>query len=731
MIEAFLKYPDYEFEYIIRVEVYKEGLLLSVNLNTPLPEKLEGRAGFNLEFLPSAYFEKAYLMDNQPGLFPLYPGGPMEITGSGDVEPRPVAEGKTLVLAPEDPFRRITIKSADNKLLLYDGRNKAQNGWFVVRSLIPSGKSGKVVEWFLTASTIPGWTREPVITYSQVGYHPEQKKTAIIELDKNDTPSSKVILLKVTEDGKYIEQYSTEPEVWGRYLRYNYLKFDFSSVTERGLYIIEYGSTRSLPFRIDTDVYELAWQPALDVFFPVQMDHMFVNEVYRVWHGAAHLDDALQAPVNHEHFDMYAQGPTTDTPYKPGEHIPGLNAGGWFDAGDFDIRTQSQCAVVLSLVQSWERFHINRDETTIDQEKRYTDIHVPDGKPDILQQIEHGVLALLGQHRAVGHAINGIIAPTLTQYTHLGDAVTKTDNLIYYSGLEPGKSDGFNSGTFDDRWAFTSKSTPLNYGSAAALAAASRALKGYNDALSRECLETARQVWTEEHSHKPDIFVHGNTTGGRLEDEELKAALELLICTRDEQYAKRITELVPYIERSFGMVAVNAVRAIPFMDQQYSDKIKSLVINFKAQSERFLNDNPFGVPISRGGWAGNGMVIQTGITNYYLHKAFPEIISPDNTFKGLDYIFGCHPSSNISFISGVGTKSKMVAYGNNRADYSFIAGGVVPGVLILPPDFPENKEDWPFLWGENEYVIPMSSSYLFLVNAAIDLLKKSDASNGP
>jgi endoglucanase len=46
-----------------------------------------------------------------------------------------------------------------------------------------------------------------------------------------------------------------------------------------------------------------------------------------------------------------------------------------------------------------------------------------------------------------------------------------------------------------------------------------------------------------------------------------------------------------------------------------------------------------------------------------------------------------------------------VAYGSHRADFSFIAGGIVPGVLILKPDFPENKEDRPFLWGENEYVI--------------------------
>jgi hypothetical protein len=70
----------------------------------------------------------------------------------------------------------------------------------------------------------------------------------------------------------------------------------------------------------------------------------------------------------------------------------------------------------------------------------------------------------------------------------------------------------------------------------------------------------------------------------------------------------------------------------------------------------------------------------------------------------------------------VGTQSKKVAYGNNRADFSFIAGGIVPGVLILKPDFPENKEDWPFLWGENEYVIGMGPIYIYLVNAVDDLL---------
>lgn len=722
-IEASLTYPDYDFDYTIKAEARNGGLLLSINLEKPLPQALVGRAGFNLEFLPAAYFEKTYLMDGIGSTFPLYPSGPMTVDKAGTTEPDPIAKGKTLVLAPEDPARRITIKTKDCDLLLFDGRNKAQNGWFVVRTLVPEAKTGKVIEWLINANTIPDWIRPPVIAHSQLGYHPNQKKIAVIELDKNDTPLPTARLLKVTTEGKFIETHKAPTKNWGKFLRYNYCTFDFSSVKETGLYEIEYGTVRTKPFRIAPDIYKDAWHPTLDIYLPVQMDHMFVNEAYRVWHGAAHLDDALQAPVNYKHFDLYSQGPTTDTPFEPGEHIPGLNIGGWFDAGDFDIRTPSHYHVVLNLVQTWETFRPKRDETTIDQKIRFVDIHHPDGAPDLLQQIEHGTLALIAQHRAVGHAINGIIEPTLAQYTHLGDGSTITDNLIYNPNLKPHESDGFTSGTFDDRWAFTSKSTPLNYGSAAALAAASRAMRGYNDTLADECLTTAKKVWDDEHSHEPNLFSFGNTTGGQLEAEELAAAVELLLCTKDAKYVKRIEELLPDVENYFDRLAPLFVRAIPYMDKSFSEKLKPFVTAYKDKFDKHYQENPFGVPVSTRGWAGSGLVIYSAVTNYYLHKAYPEIIGPEYTLSALNYIYGCHPGSDISFVSAVGTHSKRIAYGNNRADFSFIAGGIVPGTLIIKPDFPENKEDWPYLWAENEYTIGNAAAYIFLVNAANDLLK--------
>jgi endoglucanase len=709
-----LAYEAQQFEYEISVEPRAEGVVVRVHLDRALPPELVGKAGFNLEFLPSAYFHRGYLLDTKSGTLPLYPAGPTGRAANGEIERLPLARGKRLVLAPEDVERRVAIESNNVELALFDGRNQAQNGWYVVRSLLPADTSGVALEWFISASAVPGWVRPAMIAHSQVGYHPSARKVAIVEMDRNAPAPGEMQLLRVREDGSLTKAASVTPTAWGEYLRYRYFTFDFTQVREPGLYLIEGAGQRTHTFRIASDVYADAWHPTLDVFFPVQMDHMFVNEAYRVWHGASHMDDARQAPVDHEHFDLYKQGPTTDSPFQPGDHIPGLNIGGWFDAGDFDLRTQTHYATVRSLVNVWEKFRPMRDETSIDQARRHVELHHPDGTPDLLQQIEHGVLMLIAQHRVFGHAIPGIVEPDIGQYTHLGDAVTKTDGRVD----DPARPDSAK----DDRWAFTTATTALNYGSAAALAAASRALRGYRNELAEECLAAAVKAWNFEKGRQPNLFRFGNTTGGHPEEEELTAAIELLVTTGDKRYAARIAQLWPTIDTRFAQTAGNVVKALPKMDRAFATRFRQRAAAYRRELDQQSRDNPFGVPITRTGWAGNGAVIGFALTAYELHTVYPELFAPELTLRGLDYLYGTHPGSNISFVSAVGTRSKEVAYGSNRADFSFIAGGIVPGALILKPDFPENKEDWPFLWGENEYVINLGGSYIYLVHAADALL---------
>ena len=711
-IDVSLEYPQYAFAYTLTGEARDGGFYLSVSADKVLPDSLVGVAGLNMEFFPPVFFGHSYLMDGRPGLFPTSAADNMTVI-NGIVEPTPMAAGTVIEIAPDAPSKHITIRTTlpDSKLMLFDGRNKQQNGTFVVRTLLPAGKTGKIAEWFIQAETNTRWLRTPTISYSQVGYHPAQQKMAVIELDKNDKPLSDITLYKVNSDGSLTAALSSKPVIWGMYTRYNYLQFDFSQVEEPGIYKLAYGDQTSGPFPIDANVYQRAWYPTLDVFMPVQMDHMFVREAYRVWHGAAHLDDARQAPVNYSHWDGWSQGASTDNRFKPGQHIPGLNVGGWFDAGDFDIQTPSQQQTVQSLTDIWEEFAPAHDETTVDQQAHYTEIHLPDGKPDVLQQIEHGVLQLAAQVNAIGYAIPGINESHLYQYRHLGDAVTKTDGT---------------AGNADDRMAFTNRTPALNYGTAAALAASARVLPALNPSLASEALRIAEFIWKDEHNRKAGKEEESPTPFNRFQQltaSECHAAFELWRATGNAMYKARVDELLPELTRQFNRNAALIVRLAPFMDDTFKQQVKPQIKAYIAQQTKLETLNPFGIGISLNSWAGNAMILRNGIINYQILKLFPELGSPELVFRNLNYIYGCHPYHNRSFVSGVGAQPKRVAYGNNRADHSFIPRGIVPGIRLLKPDFPENRDDYQFHWSENEYVIPLAPDYIYLVHAVNRLLE--------
>ena len=204
----------------------------------------------------------------------------------------------------------------------------------------------------------------------------------------------------MTADGAPVERLKAKVQPWGPYLRYNYVTADFSAVDRTGLYYIQYGSQKTETFPIGPNVYDNIWHPTADVWFPVQMDHMFVNEAYRVWHGLPHMDDALQAPAQLPALRRLPDGADDRDAVRARRAHPRPAVGGWFDAGDFDIRDRAPRQ--HGHATSWtpgRRFKPLRDETLVDQAARFVDIHRPDGKPDLLQQIEHGALQLAAQHR--------------------------------------------------------------------------------------------------------------------------------------------------------------------------------------------------------------------------------------------------------------------------------------------------------------------------------------------
>ena len=743
-IESILRYEDFGFDSRVVVTAKGKDFEIAVYLDKPVPAELEGKAGFNLEFLPSQYWGKTYLADGRFNRFPRYVVGntvtrpnsektkqykgyiTSDDRGTGRfVDPLPLETSRNLILAPEDPERRVEITSEDADLMLFDGRILAQNGWFVVRSLLPAGKTGKVVSWIVEPHAIDGWIRQPNIGFSQVGYLPSQPKVSVIELDKKDTPLATASLFKINEQGQATKVFSGPIHSWGDFYKYHYVKFDFSSVNTPGIYYIQYGDLKTNNFIIDNTVYDNITDATSDIWIPIHMNHMFVREGYRVWHGEPFKEGYRQAPPNTDHFDLHGQGPTTDTKYKGLELIPGLNIGGFFDAGDFDIETGSNIGVVQNFVQTWEYFKPNRDQTFVSQEQRYVDLHRPDGKPDILQFIEHGAMNLVAQAEIIGHMAQTLSNSVLYNYHHLGDAASLTDGLPYNPDLGPYEvaTDGLSSGMKDDMWAFTSRNPGLDLRAATMFAAVSRALKGYNDDLSQRALVQSKRLLKEASELLANV--PQDNPGRRFGAADVGTNLQLYISTGEQHYAEKFEELLwPALDRSLTFVILTALEGIPHMDETYREKLKPYIVKYKEYIDGLDKDNPYGVPIGLGNWAGSGAVVNFGTTVCFAHKHFPDIVDDSHAFKATNWLFGCHPYHNYSLVATLGaTRPKEVFYGNNRADFSFIPGNVAPGILFRQPDHFENYDDWPFLWGQNEGTIGGNTSYLIFGSAFKNLIK--------
>ena len=729
-------YPDYQFTYVVTVEPQGKGIVVTVDLDKPVPDFLLGKVGFNLEFFPGELFGKPWVMDNQSGIFPQQPNAPLlqlptnrghdgnffagkgqkadlaQLDGKGysplradDIIAAPYTEGRVFTSRPDDPSQKLRVESFTGNLKLYDGRMNHNNGWFVLRSEIAKGATKGAVRWLITPAVDEQWRYAPVIQTSQVGYLPNQTKRIVIETDGRDSllnlsGQDMVSLNRIDADGKHLVR-TMKPTSWGHFLRYHYFIADFSDVTEPGLYQVSYGKGNSSIFRIADDIYDRGvWQPVIEYFLPVQMCHMRVSEKYRIWHDTCHLDDALMARVGN-HIDGYDQRPGLSK-YAEGERVPGVNIGGWHDAGDFDLRVESQAGEAYILALAYEQFRPDIDVTAIDHQLHQVEIHEPDGRNDILQQVENGALTVVRSYQALGRLYRGIICNSLRQYAMLGDAAAMTDG-------KPGNS--------DDRWIFMENNPQRALSTAAQLAGAARVLRGFNDELSRECIQIATDIYNQTE-------VNGFLMGGKLQ-----AAVELYLTTGEKPYLDFIFSQQELITKGIGRngwfmarIAKQLEKNKDKRSRQFVTAFRTALIDYQKQLDKQSKETPYGVPYRPSIWGAGWDIQRFGFEYYFLTSAYPDVFKKETIYRALDFVLGCHPGSNTaSFASGVGAKSATVAYGLNRADWSYIPGGVVSGTALIRPDFPELLT-FPFLWQQTEYVLGGGSShYMFLVLAAKSL----------
>ncbi len=705
------------FQLICRTD--GERLFVNFKFDRPPDWTQVRQAALRMYLYPPAYFLKSFQGDSTTGVFPRQYGGQRVLLSSTRI----------LRVAQEDPLHSIRWERRGGTLELGDERGSHPTAWFSVTASIEPGSSDSGLELEITPSIDRHWRRAPVIGISQVGYHPRQPKRAVLELDPRDESVGKASLFKLSVSGEKELVKSGAAKTWGRFLYYRYAIFDFTDVVSPGAYVLEYGGQTAGPFRIDHKVFDGAWQPTLEVFLPVQMCHVAVRERNRFWHGACHLDDALQAPAGTRHFDGYQQG-ERETRFADYEHIPGLNWGGWHDAGDYDLPAGSITNTTLALALAQEEFKPGLDRTTVRRSTREVLLHVPDGEEDLLQQVEYGVEGLLASFRAAGHIFPGIIENSQSQYDLTGDPINITDNRVYDSSLKPDRAEAERSGKRDDRWAFTNRNTGLQYRVAQTLAA-------------DECLAAARKLWDYEQTNPPVYAPNAYVgRGGSFPGDEIVATAELWLTTDDPVYQKRLYALLPQIRsapaeqvgRGTGWALVRLLPKVS--DPEFRTLVLDIAKKWRAAADAVEASNPYGVRfpswVLKSNWKldspeqarGGGSIMGFGwdlqsdaMRDYFYHKHLPDVFGPDTLLNVVNFVLGCHPATNTSYVSGVGTNSPLIAYGFNRDDYSYIPGGVISGASFMKPEFMDLK-NFPYYFNQTEYVIHGGGSYIFVVLAA-------------
>ncbi|MCF6356980.1 MAG: glycoside hydrolase family 9 protein [Draconibacterium sp.] len=293
----------------------------------------------------------------------------------------------------------------------------------------------------------------------------------------------------------------------------------------------------------------------------------------------------------------------------------------------------------------------------------------------------------------------------------LGDATSMTDDLKYNPALVENEKTGTESGKLDDRLVFTESHAGHEYKAIEGLAAAARVLEGYNNELATRCLNTAMVLYDQKRDGAYSA--------------KINATVELLLSTRLKKYGNELISMQEQIISNIGSTGWSVSRVLKTLnDTEFNDELLKAYKKLHVKLDKEQNENPFGVPYNIRIWGDGWGIQRLGMQQYFLHKNIPELFEKDLLLNALNFILGNHPGENTSsFASGVGSRSITQGYGVNRADRSFIPGGVASGTGIIRPDFPELKE-WPYFWQQTEYVMGGgATNFMFLVLAADNLLK--------
>ena len=585
------------------------------------------------------------------------------------------------------------------------------------------------VELFLTLPDIQSPPRRAV-RWSRIGYPLAGEKLVMLEWDKGAPRPDDWARLERRGEGVVKEGVFGETQAV-RHIQGQYAAFTFTEMREPGDYRVAWSGGETGWFPVRENVFtDRLWHPTLDYFIPFEMCHAAVALGDTVAHGDAvtghpecHRDDGARVAANHGGPDGFVSYEVEGTPYSAGEHVE-CALGGWHDAGDYDLNVPAQAYVTWMLALAYEEFGLDRDVAEVNARARTFSQGTSDGVPDVVQQVEHGALWLLGMQQPDGRVYNGICAEDAQRPGELGKV-----------------TDG-RPGTGDERLVYVDYHADCQLNFAIAMAAASRALAEHRPDLARRC-RTAAVVAFDYFQGHDEVYRRGSYTAGNVKGNErdasvIAAAAELYLTTRDEQYVAVIDDLAPSLSdlkldwplpRQTGTGGFRYVP--PFLARIYPElpegDAKAAVLETCRRAAQKKADQtgvrpwPF-LWYHFGQWGNTGTSTARTFDTYWLSQVAPDVLPPQSVLRNMLWVFGLHPAGDTTFVTGLGYPEPQHLYSSHlHALYgtapASVPGAVVPGMGGFWHSGVVAYVDEHGNYGTNEACIYTAADYIFAVNA--------------
>lgn len=476
----------------------------------------------------------------------------------------------------------------------------------------------------------------PSIMTDQVGYQPDETKTAVFRDVTNETNFSVVN----ADSGQVVYTGELSAPTFYSSADENNWTGDFSAVTEAGTYYITCGGLdQSYSFTIGNDVYDSLLDDSVKMLYLQRCG----TEVKDSTFGHAACHDTLA------------------TLYHTNEKID--VSGGWHDAGDYGRYVVPGAKSVADLLIAYDA-----------NPKLFSDsIGIPEsgnGVPDVLDEVRYELEWMLkmqdSQTGGVHHKVScenfpGYVMPE-----------TETDELIV-----------------------TPVSTTATADFCASMAMAYEYYQKFDKDFAEKCLNAAKNAWAFLQKNPNFIFSNPSdiTTGDYGDtsdiDERYWAAAQMWRATGEDTYRTALESMsvqngMDWMEvGDYGNIAILTMDGVDTNSDLYT-RAKTSILKEADQMKGLSQSNPYGVSVSRYNWGSNMGVATSGMILNLAYQMTEDSTYLDTSRSNLHYLLGNNAMGEC-FVTGYGTVSPehphhRPSMAKNQAMKGMLVGGVNSGL---------------------------------------------------